>query len=310
MRLFIVVILFVTSMSCTQPNALGDLAQTNTDQALYIQAQQDLDNSDWDDAINILTTQLSTSYQAQPSVVQSLAGAYAGKCGVNFPDLANNMKQANSSTVLFSYIMQAFHGVAVAPAYCEQAITTMQTLGTVQTRTTDQNLYMAILGMARVGTTLGSAFSLTTADGGTDSSFSVCNNYVAGVATDGYTPAEIAGGAPAPPAQPHYFLTNLQVQTVAAGVGLIFENISALTSAFSVTAGPLITSITSAQTECESFMGPGNCTVTSPAAVSAQLIYAYRVFLDTSSYGIGSCDPTITNYNTPGFCCPALLPVL
>lgn len=285
------------------------MGQTNTDQALYIQAQQDMDNSDWSDAINILTNQLSSSYRAQSSVVQALSGAYAGQCGLNFPDLVNSMKQANSSTVLFSYIMQAFQGVTAQTTYCDQAITTMQTLGTVLTRTTDQNLFLAILGVTRIGTTLNNEFHLTTADGGTDASFSVCNNYVGGSATDGYTAAEIAAGAPAPPAQPDYFLTDAQVQTIAAGVGLIFENLTALSSAFATTAGPLMTSINTAKTECESIVGVGNCSVTSPSAVSAQLIYAYRILLDTSIMGIGSCDPTVTTITSPSFCCPALLPV-
>lgn len=307
-RFFIVTLFFVTTLSCTKPNAFSGLADTTTDDALYIQAQQDMNNLDWDDAITIMTTELSSSYRSQSNVVESLAGAYAGRCGLNFVDLLNNIKQANSSTVLFSYIMQAFQGVSVNPADCETAISTMETLGTVNTRTTDENLFMAILGMTRVGVTMTSALSHTTADGGTDASYSVCNNYVSGSATDGYTPAEIALGAPAAPAQPDYFLTDAQMQTIAAGIGLIFENSAALTSTLATEAGPLITAIANAKTECESIAGAGNCTVTAPASVSSELIYVYRVTLDTASMGVGSCDPTVVNYNAANFCCPALQP--
>ncbi|HEX7672901.1 MAG TPA: hypothetical protein VF412_01950 [Bdellovibrio sp.] len=297
--------------SCDKPNVLQDLSSTNSDEALYIDAQKDIDNQSWDAAINIIENQLSVSYQARRDVMNSHASAYAGKCGVLVANLVTNLQNASgSASQIFPYVLSLFNGVTVDPASCERAITIMQSIGAVGSRTADENLFLGILGLARISTNLG--YEIDTDHNGTiDSSSNVCHEWDSGVAQGTWTAADAPMDTLAPaPAMPSHYLLDADIQKVVAGVGLIVENITALTNVIGA-GNSMLTAVSSITSSCTT-LGI-SCTTTDPTAVTAKMIYGFRLLLDTSAMGFGTCDistppPSAPTYSLTGVCCPSHKP--
>lgn len=306
-RIFILVLCLTLSTSCSAPNVLTEYSQTDTDEALFYEAKKKIDALEWDEAIDIIENQISDGYAAKVKVQEALAGAYAGKCGFTFVDILNGLMNSPSSSI-FPFFMSIFAGNTLDPAACDESIRIISSFGTVLQRTQDQNLFLTILGIARVGTSLGAKLDPTSdgvADGVYGTDYNVCHNYSAGSATDGY-PGAMIPPMPAPPAEPTRSLTDTEVKNVASGIGLIFENMSALAAALSGDNSTL-TALEDALASCESVAGAGNCTATNESAVSAELLFAMRYLLDTGDMGFGSCDPTKA-FPDASACCPALKP--
>ncbi|MGZ3770209.1 MAG: hypothetical protein ACXWRZ_14620, partial [Bdellovibrio sp.] len=58
----ITVLILMITTSCGQPNVLkGYSSNVQSDEALFLDAKNKLDSSDWDSAISIITTSLSAS---------------------------------------------------------------------------------------------------------------------------------------------------------------------------------------------------------------------------------------------------------
>ncbi|MFV3408448.1 hypothetical protein ACNH6C_07560 [Bdellovibrio bacteriovorus] len=303
---FIILLSLVLTTSCAQPNLLTDVSDTDSDDALYYEAKKKLDALEWDEAIDIIENQLSPTYAAKVSVKETLAGAYAGKCGFTFVDILSGMQNSPSANI-FPFFVSIFGGNTLDTASCDQAISIISGLGTVLQRTQDQNLFMTILGIARIGTTLGAKLDPTNdgvADGVYNTDFNVCHNYSGGpgsAATDGWPQP---GPIPAPVVAPTRTVTDIEAKKVASGIGLIFENISALASVLSGDNSTL-TALQDALGQCELVAGAGNCTATNEAAVTDELLYTIRVLMDANGMGFGTCDPTKV-YPDAAACCPRL----
>ncbi|AFY02747.1 hypothetical protein [Bdellovibrio bacteriovorus] len=311
---FIILLSLVLTTSCAQPNLLTDVSDTDSDDALYYEAKKKLDALEWDEAIDIIENQLSPTYAAKVSVKETLAGAYAGKCGFTFVDIISGMQNSPSANI-FPFFVSIFGGNTLDTASCDQAISIISSLGTVLQRTQDQNLFMTILGIARIGTTISAKLDPTNdgvVDGVYNTNYSVCHNYSGApgtaTATDGWAqpgpspqnPLSI----PAPVVAPTRSITDTEAKKVASGIGLIFENISALASVLSGDNSTL-TALQDALEQCESVAGAGNCTATNEAAVGPELLYTIRVLMDTNGMGFGACDPTKV-YPDAAACCPRL----
>lgn len=303
-RAFIIVLSLMVFSSCSAPNLLTEYSQTDTDEALFFEAKKKIDNLEWDAAIDLIENQISDGFASQVEVQEALAGAYAGKCGFTFIDVINGLINSPSSNI-FPYFMGIFAGTTLQPASCDESIRIITSLGSVLERSQDQNLFLTVLGIARIGTTLGAKLDLTSdgvPDGVYGTDFNVCHNYSGATATDGY-PGDIPI---APPPKPTRFLTDEEVKKVASGIGLVFENMSALAAALSGDNSTL-TALQAALTTCESIPGVTDCRVTDETAVSAGTLFSMRYLLDTATMGFGSCDPT-KGYPDPSACCPALKP--
>lgn len=313
-NILILVVCLGLTASCDKPNVFEDFSSKDSDEALYIDAQKDIDNLDWDGAIDILENKLSSGFKARRDVINTRAGAYAGKCGIKFSTLVNSLKNASgSASNIFPFIMQIFSGVSVTPSACDQAITLMQSIGAVGVRTADENLFISVLGLARVATTLASKID-TNGDGSADAGTNVCDDWVAGVPLNPWTAADAPLDSWLPPlAQPPHFLTDGEVKKIAAGLGLITENLTALGDVIGGS-NNLITAVDTINTACT---GLGiTCTATDPTAITAQVVYGFRILLDTSAQGFGTCDtstslPAAPPGSTPapaawyaGVCCP------
>ncbi len=314
-RLLIISLVMSLTTSCSDPNILEEFSQTDSDEALFIEAQKKVDRSEFTLALDILENQISSGFQQRVKVKELRAGAYAGRCGFTFADIFSGIQNSPSANI-FPYFMIIFGSTSVIPAACDSAITIMQSLGTVLTRTNDQNLFLSILGLARVGTTLKAKLDGTVQDGVAEgvygTGYNVCHNYVAGVADDGWENNPPFNFFPPPETMPvsGRTLTDDDIKKVATGVGLIFENISALGNAMSG-GNSTVSSLEDALTQCESLPGSPDCQVTDPALVSPELLYAIRVLLADQTMGFGTCTAgAVPNPPTPpfpaSFCCPGL----
>jgi hypothetical protein len=236
------------------------MSSTNSDEALYFDAKKKIDNLDWTGAITIITTQMSTSYQQRVDVRQTLAGAYAGRCGLNIITLINNLSSSGSGT-LFNFFMAAMENTVVTPADCDTAQTVMESFGTNAQRTSDQNLYMTLLGMAKSGAYLRKKADQDNGglgNGSEDAGFDVCNA-----------------------AQ----LTNADVTGAIVGLGLLINNFSAVSSLLGAST---VTLVNNFNTTCQAMNGGTACDLTDTTFISAHMT-EFRSMLNDTTMGIGSC---------------------
>lgn len=226
---FILFMSLVLTTSCGQPNVLTEYSNTDSDEALYLDAKNKMDEFDWDGAITIMTTRLSATYRARNDGKTSLMHAYGGKCGISFFDFVNNLKNV-SSTEIFKFTLQLFKERTVDVDACDNAIATLRTIGaTAAERTSDQNLFAAILGLTRMGTTLHARFDTESSglgDGTVDAGWNSC---------------EISSAAQR--------LSDADMNRIVSGLGLIFENLTALGDA--LTSGSAGTAFDTAKALCE-----------------------------------------------------------
>ena len=277
--LFILCITFSTG--CGPTNVLDEYSNTDSDAAKFFEAKKLLDRSEWAEVIDIIENDISASYAAKAEVKETLASAYSGQCGFTFVDILSGLEDATSSN-FFPLFLSIFSSNQIQVASCDQAISILQSIGTVTTRTAKQNLFLSILGMARVGTTLAIRLDADV-DGVADAGSKVCENVHA---TDPHLPA-------------------VQIKKIATGIGLIFENISALSGMLDSSSNSL-GGMEDALSACTSLGVGVDCVVTNEADVSNELDYVVRSMLDTGDYGFGTC---VLGSAVPAEqCCPTITP--
>ncbi|MGE5086307.1 MAG: hypothetical protein ACM3MG_08425 [Bacillota bacterium] len=294
--LFSLILSLGLTTSCDKSNVLTEYSQTNSDEALYIDAKNKMDNLQWQAAIDIIEQSMSSGYRARRDVQNSLAGAYAGKCGVTFFDLISGLKNSPSPQI-FPYFMGIFAGVTLDTPSCDTAIQIMQGIGTVAQRTSDEDLYLALLGLTRIGTTLSAKFDQSPSNGTIDSNSTVCNNNASGAETDGWAAQFKASpfNFPSAPAAMTHYVTDTEVKKIIVGLGLIFENAAALTTALGGGSNSALDGINSAKTACASAIGAitnnavTTCEFISEASVPSSLVYAFRLMLRSDDFGFGGC---------------------
>lgn len=258
-KLLMVMSVFVFVSSCGR-NPLSDLSQAQTsDAALYEDILKKLDSQSYAAAVTYIQAQ-SATFQAQDKTLEYLGEAYLGLCGFNFLDFASNYGNVSGSQMLkkFTY---AFNRVTVDPTYCDSAYNTLKNLSE-----SNANKHMLLLatGMSRLGTYLKTKLDL-------DGNGVIDRTLDANYCTSG-------GAAP---------LTDAHAKKAFAGLGLILQNFVGI-------AGDLLgdsasASISTFLSTCEAALGAGNCTITDEANVTDPMVTSFRLLLDTSSDGFGSC---------------------
>lgn len=240
--------------SCTG-NIFQELSSKSNDADYILIAQQHLNNSEYDLAIDVLTTKLSTSAQQTTQAREILASSYGGKCGLDFMKYTTALA-AQSAGSAFSMLMSPFVGVSVSPQDCRTALDTMQLIGTTSTRSLNQNAFTSILGMVLIGTALRGYADLTPALG------------------DGTADVNICTG-----------LTNAQVDDVILGFGFMAQNISAVSS--TLIGGSSSTSLSAVISTCTTVAG-ASCQITDPANITVLIRDTFRDIINTTEYGIGA----------------------
>lgn len=310
-KIIILVLSLAITTSCDKPNVLTEYSKTDGDDALFYESRKMMDSENWDGAITILTTSLSASYRSQTKVKERLMHAYGGKCGINFFNLIQSLKNVSSSK-MFEFALELYATQQTDITACDNSIATLHELGaTADLRTNNQNVYAALLGLTRMAVALKTKFDTESSglgDGNVDVGWNSC------------TPSAAAS-----------HLTDADMNRVATGIGLIFENLSYLSD--ELTAGSAGSAFDSAKTLCEAslpaigdpedydaslagqgwedlpvtpvltasptyadfglpsyFDQPLSCTNTLDSAVTDNMRVIMRRLIASSSMGFGSCD--------------------
>lgn len=235
-------------------------AKKDTSEAIYQDARDALNDLDYDTAISKIVElqgKDSTFYLRCEKVDgikicprEDLAGAYASKCGLNFVTFVSSLTSSTGSPFLF--FMQKFKSVSVVPASCYEAQKVIETFGaTPGARTSEQNLFMAVLGMAKMGTYLRDAADVNQ-DGDADGTYSSCNS--SSISAD-------------------------YLRQVISGMGLVIDNIAAVSAVVSGNSSAL-TDLETIRTSCGSA-----CAITDPNSSSFDETVTRRL-LRSSDNGI------------------------
>jgi hypothetical protein len=235
-------------------------AKKDTSEAIYQDARSALNSLDYDTAISKiveLQTKDNAFYLRCEKVDgmkicprEDLAGAYASKCGLNFVTFVSSLSSSSGSPFLF--FMQKFQTVSVTPDQCYEAQKVIESFGaTASLRSSEQNLFMAILGMAKMGTYLRAAADIDQ-DGTTDATYDSCDS------------AKISEDS---------------LRHVISGMGLVIDNLAAVTAVLSGNSSAL-TDLDTIKTTCGSA-----CQITDPNSSSFNALVT-RNLLKSSDKGI------------------------
>ena len=149
----LLVVSFLSCTSCTT-NIMQSFGDETSNEAIFTAASKDLNTGSYDAALTKIAD-LTPEYAAQDKVVLLKASAYAGKCGLNFVDLIKGFENIGTKNFMI-LLMNLFRAGTTAKAgFCLQAEDLVETLGnTPATRTQDENLFLALISFARLGTWL------------------------------------------------------------------------------------------------------------------------------------------------------------
>lgn len=157
------------------PNAYQEFADKYSDEALFFQAQTELDIPDYDRA-------LATVSKATPRGLSTRRGrlvkasALAGRCGLNLLDLATRISNMGTST-LYNTLMPAFRSVtssSTAPADCLAAEQNIVAIPASSAKP-DDYVFLTFNSFAKIGTLLAKVAD-TNDDGLVDGSFDPCTS--------------------------------------------------------------------------------------------------------------------------------------
>ncbi len=276
MKKIFILLMALSLLSTSCSNVLTAMANKETDDAYFETAQKSMDSQDWDTALTALEL-MSETYKARTDVIEMWAGVLAGKCGFDFITYFNSLGSASlTGSTIFKYFMNAFTGKSVSASYCALAQLKMEEIGSIPSaRTSGQNLFMAILGMVKIGVYLRSLADVDGTNGlgddTTDASFDSCSTAS---------------------------ISDANLNQVISGLGLISANVAYLTAVLSSTT--VTSSLTTLTTVCGT-----SCGITDPNSVGAADRTTLRDLLKT-----GSANPTapmgIESCNDVGVitCCP------
>jgi hypothetical protein len=246
--------------SCSN-NLLKDFGSKTNDDSLLFDAQAAVNAQRYDEAIAIITQQLSATGQTKTNAREILASAYAGKCGLNFLNYVDALSNS-TSTAAFQMMSSPFVGMVVHPPSCLSSLQTLDLIGTPAQRTSSQNIFAAVVGMVL----LGSATRLYTDD-----------NPVNGDGTQDSLNVSCQ-------------MTNAQIDYVVLGYSYLAQN-------FTYLSGSQISS--GAQSEigdsiniCQTIAGAGTCTNTDPTQISGLMRDTMKDLLNTQEYGVGTANGT------------------
>lgn len=169
----LVLIVSTTHLSCGQ-NIYQPMSNKGTESALYYEALLAMDRRDWDAAINAFS-RIKGELNTRRDFIGNKAGAYAGRCGLNFITYFNYLTTLDlTGTTLFKELMNSVSSTSVLPADCAVAETLMLDLGTTAAeRTNDENLFFLVLSMFKVGAYLKQYLDVD-ADGEATAGINVC----------------------------------------------------------------------------------------------------------------------------------------
>ncbi len=255
LKFSLITVLQLLQLSCSK-NVLSELGSKSSDEALLVDAQSAINRQDYQFAIDLITLKMSLDYQQKVNTKQTLAGAYAGKCGLNFLNYLDSISHA-TTTSAFILVSLPFVGRISDPISCLAALNIMESIGPNASRTTSQNAFTALVGMALMGT--------------------ATRVYTDNIPANGDGDQDAVGIS--------CTLTDAQMNNVVLGFGFMAQNFSALSS---TQLGAGATGLSSLIAKCSSASSGASCVVTSAAAVTSPIRDGLRRLMNTTEYGVGT----------------------
>ncbi len=254
MKKIVNLLLITALLGCTQ-NLFEEMVDQDSPEAVFFQAKREINKRNYSAAI-ILLQSLDPLYMSERSRIPIYASAYAGRCGLEFISLLEEL-QATTSSAIFAMLMGSFPGALAANVQdCIEASDLLQGIGDEIERNGDENLLLAFTSLAKIGTIL-SSLADTDDDGVADATFDQCDN------TD---------------------LPDDMVREVGAGLAVTLLSLSGVGAGYIDGAVDSFTDLCSQDPSLASF-----CSVTDPASFSPAEVQAFRYAIGSNDYGIDSC---------------------
>jgi hypothetical protein len=197
-----------------------------------------------------------------------LASAYAGRCGLDLLSLATKVADGTEAgSTIFTILLGAYKGATVSNlADCVLAEQTMTGLGTGTSLSSDENILLAFVEFAKIGTVLAQSGADADHDGVVDGSFNACTNDADNI-------------------------TDADVQQIGTGLTLALDSIVA--SSASV-AGDAVNSMKTVCATIDTFLSTtGFCDQFATTDFDAMEILGLRSLLKSSEIGLNTCGGTL-----------------
>lgn len=169
--LFCVLFLCPWIIGAAECNAFLGTADRTGDDALTFVAQQYIDAADYDNAIATIVQMTTTRRNSRAGRVLE-ATARAGKCGLNFIDLATSISNGLSGSTMFELLLTYMRSVTDY-SQCTTAETLMTGITTSE-KTSDDYIFLAFLSFAKIGGALAASNMDLTNDGAVDGGKNPC----------------------------------------------------------------------------------------------------------------------------------------
>lgn len=170
----ILFILLAPFLGCSG-NLLSEMAKKETDTAVLFEVNHYLNSRQYTEAIAQFE-KLSAESQSQRENQFLLASAYAGRCGLDFLDLAKGLKDLSGGE-LFKMIMNLYPTANAQHLQdCQSAEDKIRALGTTAQRTDDENLFLLFVELSKMGTLLNMSYD-SNHDGAPDAA-SLCSKSI------------------------------------------------------------------------------------------------------------------------------------
>ena len=276
-------LLLTTVFGCSV-NVLETFADTTTNEALYADAMALVNSGNYTEALSKIAS-MTSSYAGTRSVRVLKASAYGGLCGFSFLGFVESLQDMGTTRLLPFLVDQFKNATGTRIEACKNAEAEIEAIGTVAERTTDENIFMLLNSLAKVGNVL-SYYTDANQDGTSDVGTNVCTRTPLGARPGG----AIAGD---------WYDSDLR--ELGTGLTIAIENITALGSSVNL-GNSALTSVSSA---CTSLAGVGAglnfCSITDPTAFTAtHLRGILSLIKESSAVGLGTnCAGDVTTCNCP-----------
>jgi hypothetical protein len=258
-------------------NLFDEIADKDTNEAIFFDAQQQLNSRNYSAAISLLSS-LDPAFLANRNRIPIHASAYAGRCGLDFLVLLDTLSNTPPGATVLSTLMAGFPAATKTGGGghedCTLATDLLLGIGDETVRNGDENLLMAFSSLAKIGAIL-SAFADTDDDGVADAAFDIC------VDDDDNLP-------------------EARVRDVGASFATAILSLGAVGTSY------VDDSVASIQAICD--FDPslaGLCTKTDPSTFTGPEVQALRYAIGSSDFGVDRCDGTGNDFTA----CAAANPV-
>lgn len=252
-HIFLLLLLSTILFSCK--NVFQDVEKKDTDEAIYYQAQLELNKRNFDGAV-FLFELLSPAVKNSRVLAANYASAYSGRCGLDFLGLVNNLETVGDFNTIYAFLLNSYPtGTASKMADCIRAEAILDAVGDFSVRNPEENLLMAFSSLVKIGTILDHYADPD--DDGDVSDFDHCDTDI----FPDEAVRHIGSGT-----------ANAILSAAASGTNVSDETLAD------------ITAFCGEHPDLSTF-----CTSTDPSAYSTDEVRVLRSALGSSDFGIGSC---------------------